>query len=253
MPAKMPTTPRREDALIRMFLSVHEDGSWASASLDWRDQKEDGAVEVIAQRADGMTLAIEHTLIESYPGEREEFERFRRAVLPVERDPRLESSGRIVYVDVPRDFLPKGERWQDIADALREWLVKNISRFGDGQSTPECTPCLAAGAADATLSVRVETSDASVTPVIIRRYGSTDIGASVSKALTMKMPKLLKTTANRRLLMLERNQFSLSDADIMRCVDEQLSNHVASERVDVWLVETVFYDGYLVRLCQIRS
>jgi hypothetical protein len=241
----MPTIPRREDALIRMFISAFEEGAWADATLDWCDQRQDGAVEVVAERRDGKRLAVEHTLVEFFPGEREEFERFRRAVLPIEQDTRLVTANRIVGVDIPRDFLPKGTNWSRIASAFSDWLAHNIQTFADGESEHACASCRAVGAKDATVHVNVQTVSDWSGSVMIRRYGPVDIAASVAKALSSKLPKLLNADAHQRVLMLERNQFRLDERVVMHCVQEWLALHPPSKALDVWMVETVFYDGFV--------
>src|SRR5580704_132582 len=67
---RMAETPRiyPERPLIKMFLSGYEQGAWKDAVLNWIEETEENAVEVIATRADGKTLAIEHTLIELFKG-----------------------------------------------------------------------------------------------------------------------------------------------------------------------------------------
>ena len=101
----MLTSSRREDAIIELFVSAYEDCTWKNSRIDWLDRVTDGAVEALITRTDGKTLAIEHTLIESFVGEREDLERFKR-FLPIENDPVLRQADRIVYIDVPRGALP---------------------------------------------------------------------------------------------------------------------------------------------------
>ena len=57
----MPAKPGKEQPLLKRFISVYEKLTWAEADCDWVDEREDGAVELIARRSDGATLAIEHT------------------------------------------------------------------------------------------------------------------------------------------------------------------------------------------------
>jgi hypothetical protein len=73
----VPTTGvRDEDRLIELFLSMYENKSWAGG-LSTRESPErvmDGGVELIAtQLATGRTLAIEHTIIEPFVGEKRDF------------------------------------------------------------------------------------------------------------------------------------------------------------------------------------
>jgi hypothetical protein len=44
-------SPPRERPLLLMFLAEHENGAWKSAAPDWVEERIDGAVEVVPQRA----------------------------------------------------------------------------------------------------------------------------------------------------------------------------------------------------------
>ena len=73
----VPTTGfRAEDKTIDLFLSVYENRSWAeplSKSIS-PERTVDGGVERLATRIrDGQTLAIEHTLIEPFIGDKTDF------------------------------------------------------------------------------------------------------------------------------------------------------------------------------------
>ena len=75
----MPTDSRREHTLIDLFLSCYGNDSWANCELDWLEKRKDGAVEVLATRSDGKTLAIEHTLIQPFARDKEDFAYFRKS------------------------------------------------------------------------------------------------------------------------------------------------------------------------------
>ena len=59
-----------ERSLIRMFLSGYEESEWKDAALNWIEETEENAVEVIAAKADGSPLALEHTLVELFADEK---------------------------------------------------------------------------------------------------------------------------------------------------------------------------------------
>jgi hypothetical protein len=93
----MAETPRiyPERPLIKMFLSGYEQGAWKDAVLNWIEETEENAVEVIATRADGKTLAIEHTLIELFKGEKYDSTIFTEAFESrIEKNPELIIPGR---------------------------------------------------------------------------------------------------------------------------------------------------------------
>ncbi len=103
----MPTSSRREDTIINLFVSAYEDCAWKNSCIDWLDRVTDGAVEALITRTDGKSLAIEHTLIEPFVGERTDLERFKNFFLCIEDDPALCQADRIVYIYVPCDALLK--------------------------------------------------------------------------------------------------------------------------------------------------
>lgn len=95
----MPAKSGKERPLLQRFLSVYDRDTWADAHCDWVDEREDGAVELVATRkSDGTTLAIEHTVIQPYPREKEDFARFNRAVMHDASDPSLVVRGTILFV-----------------------------------------------------------------------------------------------------------------------------------------------------------
>src|SRR5262245_56952584 len=102
----MPSGPRREDRLIELFLSAYEANYWTKADLDWIDRRQDGSVEVIAKRVDDeKKLAIEHTIIEPFVGEKSDFAQFIAAFKAMHDDKSLEFPDRIIRVFVPVGML----------------------------------------------------------------------------------------------------------------------------------------------------
>lgn len=233
----MPTKPRSEDNLIKMLLSAYDNNSWAGCAVQWLDQQQDGAVEVLATGSDGRTLAIEHTLIESFIGEREDLERF-RAFLRIEEDESLIVPGKIIYVNVPRGVLQKGQSWDRIVDGVHDWLRMNIRSLPTGESMPTCR--IGGTVPDVILKVTVIPEPTSTEHPIIRRYGPTNVGETVEKVLKAKLLKVVGTVADERILLLERNQWTLSELEMHDEIEKRRTTFPALAQVDVWFVETVF-------------
>jgi hypothetical protein len=102
----MPTKLRRENTFIERFPSAYENHSWADAKIDWLDERIDGAVEAIATRqSDGKTLAIEHTIIQPFVGEKEDFAFFEAAFLKIQQDTTLPVPQRWIRVFIPVGIL----------------------------------------------------------------------------------------------------------------------------------------------------
>jgi hypothetical protein len=230
----MPTTSRRENAFIEFFIREYDGKLWANGVRDWLDERQDGAVEVIVTGEDGTQLAIEHTLIEFFLGEREDQARFRQTIYPIEQDESLVVPERITYVYAPRGCLQTGSLWSAVATELHSWLRKNTALLPIGKSTQMC--------GDVMLRAEVVPVSGDPGDLIIRRYGDVNIGESVEQALQRKLPKLLRTPATKRILMLERSQFALDEREIMAEVDRRRGAFPGLALVDVWIVETPFYD-----------
>jgi hypothetical protein len=90
-----------------MFLSGYEGGLWQDAGCDWVEEKQDGAVEVIATRADGATIAIEHTILQPFVGEKRDSVEFMEAFGRFEKNPDLVLPERLLTVNVRVGAIPK--------------------------------------------------------------------------------------------------------------------------------------------------
>ena len=241
----MPTSSRREDTIINLFVSAYEDYAWKDSCIEWLDKLKDGAVDALVTRTDGKTLAIEHTLIESFVGEREDQERF-KSFLPIEDDPSLRQADRAVYINVPRGALPKGTQWNSIVTCLKRWLQANLVQLSEGDAYHDC-PIKGPGITQPykmKLHIRIVHAKGLDRGPLIRRYGRTDVGGSVEKALKNKLPKLAKTPADVRILMLERGQFSLLESEIWQEIQRHAADFPLFTKInETWFAETVFYDG----------
>ena len=69
-----------------------------------------------------------------------------------------------------------------------------------------------------------------------------DLDKVIEKALRRKLPKLVKTKADRHVLFVERDQFTFNPDLIFTEIERQRPNFPLLEQVDeIWHVETIFY------------
>ena len=74
---------------------------------------------------------------------------------------------------------------------------------------------------------------------IIRRYGDFDVRGTVRNALEAKLPKLAGTNAQKRLLMLERDQWHLDHETIAIQIEDVRSDFPLLKSIDeLWIAET---------------
>lgn len=244
----MPTTGvRPEDQLVDHFLTVYENQSWAGP-LSMRISPErtvDGGVEMIATRlCDGLTLAIEHTLIEPFVGEKTDLHsHFIELARQLKADESLLVPGLAISVYAPVNVLPRRSNRQGIINDLSAWIRSNCMSFTSEWALRDC-PSTHHPDGRIVLQVMSQSMDDPDTKfLIVQRYGEMRVGSAVEKALERKLPKLVKTDVHRRLLMLERDQ-PWVDPDAIYDEIERLRPQFPTLAAvhEVWIVDTVSFD-----------
>lgn len=158
----MPTTTTREDPFIKLFLSAYEHGSWADADLakpDAVDRTNPAVDQLATRKSDGKTLAVEHTIIEPFVGDKQDFAFFGAAFLGIEKDESLVVPGRWIEVFVPVGTLrnqPQVTR-DAIVRSVHAWIKSNRLALADGTAQHLCSITGIPGSPpfDITLNLRV--------------------------------------------------------------------------------------------------
>lgn len=243
----MPTTGERlEDKLIGLFLSVYDGRSWAG-DLSVKESPErvmDGGVELFATRkVDDETLAIEHTLIEPFVGDKTDFyNHFKELALTLKSDESLQVPGYAIYVDAPVNALPRGADRRGIIAEIAAWLRAESMTFPSRHTLRDCP---SPSHPDGKITLRVRTQplgDKKDKFLIVQRYGEMRIGDAVEKALRQKLKKLGKTRARRQLLMLEREQGWVLPETMCTEVERLRPQFPLLASVQVWIVDTASFD-----------
>ncbi len=207
-------TDSRESIFISLFVKAYEDGLWADALHVQPDkiEKTRPAVDWLAKRkSDGKTLAIEHTIIEPFVGEKADFADFKTAFLAIEGDTSLPVGGRYIRVFVPVGALQnqrKNLTRDAIVQSVHRWIKSNRLVLPDGTSKHRCaitgiprTPLF-----NITLKVTVVPLPQGVGPAAetgilhVRRQPVEDsLDKVIEKALRKKLSKLVNTKAVKRI------------------------------------------------------
>jgi hypothetical protein len=247
----MPTLPRHDYELIDLFLSAYEQDSWKGCKKDWLETKQDRAIELLATRSsDNATLAIEHTLIEPFVGEKEDFVQF-SPLLEIEKDQSLTIPGHAIYVDVPVGALRKKSRPRKLSPNLivvgvQDWLKANLRSLPLGRSQHTCHIQATDGSVSVVLPLktRVVPLRQGKARLLVRRWvGDWNCGDCVEKALRNKLPKLVNTKASKRILLLERDNMRLSEDMILEEIKKRKATFPELAKVnEIWLAETLAYE-----------
>lgn len=233
----------KERPLILMLLSACDTGAWQQALLDWVEEKADGAVEVIATRPDGTQLALEHTLIQPFVGEKFDSEVFSRAFVRIEKNPALTLPERNLDVIIPVHAIPKGYDWDEVGKDLLDWLLENHPAAPqEGLSSHVVTVAATSKNGPLALPITLRTMHLrgmAGSCLIARDKMPGDLEAIVEKALRTKIPKLVATAADKRILLLERDQIALGDHEIYRQIVKLRGAFPDLARIDeIWIANT---------------
>jgi hypothetical protein len=255
----MTTDARREYSFIRFFVSAYENGAWAEGIHDQPDQKpktgdkSGKAVDwTVKRKSDGKTLAIEHTIIEPFVGDKRDFAFFQAAFLEIEADESLAVPGRWIRVFVPVGILPNHSKKvvrNAIVQAVHRWIKANRLSLPDGDSEHRCIATIPGWPHfDITLNLKV-------VPLLPGPYAGTgllnvrrqqvedNLDQVVTKALREKVPKLANTNADKRILLLERQHMNLDPRRILNEIEKQMDMFPGLAQVDeIWVLETPLYD-----------
>lgn len=250
----MRTNARREYSFIRLFVSAYENGSWADGIHEQPDQKDKRgkAVDWITKRkSDDKSLAVEHTLIEPFVGDKRDFAFFEAAFLEIEADKSLAVPGRWIRVFVPVGTLqnqPKETVRNAIVQAVHGWIRANRRVLPDGCAKHRCVTANPDHSRfDIILSVKVvpllHGPNAGTGLLHVRRQQVEDnLDQVVSKALREKLPKLVNTNADKRILLLERQHMNLLPRRILNEIEKQMDVFSDIALVDeIWILETPLY------------
>lgn len=257
---KSPKPPRQhpERPIIEMLLSEYENGTWKGASLEWLEDKERNAVEVVATKGHGETVALEHTLIEKFVGEKDDNQSLMCAFARIDKNPDLVLPQRDLEVVIEVGALQKGYDWNAIGEELLVWLKanheaapygnsKHIARLG-GKSKKEPLSL--------TISLHCrKTPGIEGSCLLLRDSVPQTLDKVIEKALKNKIPKLLRTEADKHILLLERDQVSNGSGKIdlelqkqLPCLSSKLQLPPESsgpfENLEIWHANTSLRDSY---------
>ena len=136
-----------------------------------------------------------------------------------------------------------------IAKSVYAWIRSNRLILAEGMSEHLCpiTGIPGKPSFDITLTVRATplkrgSGDESGALHVRRQQVDVNLGQVIEKALTKKIPKLVNTKADKRILLLERQHMNLLPESMLKEIGDRRASFPDLARVDeIWIVETIFY------------
>lgn len=213
-------------------------------AIAWPDQinRETEAVEAVAADKDGITMALEHTLIEPFEGERGDADRFMKVFSKLEGKRELIRPGYNVDLAVKVGVIPTGVKWQQVGDIVCRHLAARIPLLTEG-----CALEIVPGVEfPLEVSIGISAHDpGEVDHVwISRRLPKDSLEVVVRRALRRKLGKLVAQQADRRVLLLEKADIAGSLTGIRAALDHLSSDFPQLKIIDeIWLVITHSWDS----------
>ena len=243
----------RDEPFIKQFLTAYENGSWADAAVSKPDavDRTNPAVDQFATRkSDGKTLAIEHTLIEPFVGDKYDFAYFKGAFRAIENDSSLIVHGRWLQIFVPVGALRKPRAARDeLVRSVQAWIRSNRLTLPLGPGVRACAITGVRGKPPFDIPLnfkvtRLKTGDTDGPGAIYvrRQQMEVDLGDVVARALKKKIPKLVNTKAHKHILLLEREHMNLLPEMMLEEIEKCRTSFPDLNRVDdIWIIETILY------------
>jgi hypothetical protein len=232
---------RDDIKLIGMFLSRYFEADGGSYILHARPdltERNDEAVDAIAVDRNRRRLAIEHTLVQPFQGQVMDDRPFQGVFGQLSTDPSLRVRERSIHVVAPALAVPPRINWQGVAEKVRAWFIAEARDLPVGGAAHFTIPGLGFE-----LGASVETTalpGCGGKVIVARMLPGTDCFVPVlQKALSKKVPKLVRAPADRRILLLESRDFAIGSTMVVDRLNEALALRQDARMVDgVWVVHT---------------
>jgi hypothetical protein len=200
--------------------------------VSYPDEEERHAesIDALCEDSNKNTLGLEHTKVEAFPGEMEDNARFLAVVGQFENDPNFIEAGFQTSASIPVFSIPNGVNWRVLARDVGTFL-KDVVRRGGGIY----------GFVQGPVSIPITVSKLNIPgsrgSFLVERNWPGSNELTIEKSLTTKLPKLRKSSSDRKVLLLEQQAIAGSvSADLANNFDEHGYPDWLPD--EIWLLRT---------------
>jgi hypothetical protein len=207
---------RRDQRLVDLFIAGYNKKFGTNFKVVERPDetnRTNPAVEAIAQDPKIGSLAMEHTLVQPFIGEKEDNQRFNAAIACLERNVVHRVPGHMIMVSTHVGAIPKGKRidWDDVGNTVERWFEGVKDGLPEGGSV-HAVPNLPFPLEVSITKKKMRPDVAAL--YVMRSSMPEDFCQVVRRALETKLPKLASTPADKRVLLLEMDSAPRSPFEI---------------------------------------
>jgi hypothetical protein len=212
------------------------------AVVDWPDSDSSKKnIDAMCRDRNGRTLAIEHTLIEPFDGEKADADRFGKTLASLENHPSLLQTGHRFRVSQPVGSIPNGIEWRDIPRELLRQLPNILPTLPEG----DVDLVVRSGKWELPLRInKLRLLPQDPGKFLTSRVGPGDPGSElIIRALGKKIPKLSAANADKRVLILEKDAVAGTIENQFEQIPE---NHEIKKLMvdidEIWSVNTAYLE-----------
>jgi hypothetical protein len=228
----------REKQIVQRFLPVYN--RFVNEHFDvseWPDDvdRTNKRVDALATGPSNSRLAIEHTLLEPFAGERYDTNVFVQAVAPLHMKASLISPGVDVSLYFHVGAIPKGVRWPDVPAHIEAWY----GSVGVGLPFGRTTVAIPSVSFDLQAVIDKEAVVGAGHFFVERWMPEGTLLPTVRRALAHKLGKLATERANRRVLLLEKNTWPWGYVAICEAIEALRFEYADLSVLDhAWVINT---------------
>ena len=229
----------REKQLIERFVAAYNaHRGTAFKIVAWPDEvdRTGQGVDALANDPTNGELAIEHTLLQPFVGERQDSHVFNTTVAQLDQKQSLILPNFDADLCFTVGAVPKGVDWNRVAPAVEAWYqsVCHILPVGHSKHQVPGLPF------DLYVDIQKEPTLGDGHLFISRWMPSESVKPVVRQALIAKISKLVAAQSKARLLLLEKNSLPRGCWEIGDALDKLRPEFAELTKVDeVWIVNTV--------------
>jgi hypothetical protein len=160
-------------------------------------------IDALCRNGDGRTLAVEHTLIEPYAGNKADIDPFLKTLGALEDHPLLKQQGYMLIASQAVGAVPRGIKWVDVPQLMVPQLAAVLPGLPEGLHTVTVTG--PRWSLNLNVSKRRTAPGDSGSFFTARVYPGDPGPELIIAALEKKIPKLAAASADKKILLLEKD------------------------------------------------
>lgn len=190
-------------------------------------------IDALCRNAAGRTLALEHTLLEPFAGDKADADPFLKTLGSLENHPLLTLAGNMVIISQAVGATPRGVKWTEVPSAILAQLAPVLPNLPEGRNR------LTIKGSKWTLDLNVNRSKTlpnNPGKFFTARIYPGDPGPELLiAALEKKIPKLSAATADTKILLLEKDAVAGSiEAQFEQLPDEPRIHALLDSIDQIW-------------------